>query len=66
MTGKMRGRLGDSPLVGCGCYADNSTLGVSATGYGEQIISMALASRVSFLAEYEGLSAQEACNRALT
>jgi L-asparaginase / beta-aspartyl-peptidase len=44
--GKMPGRVGDSPLVGCGAYADNETAGVSVTGYGESIMRVALARRV--------------------
>jgi L-asparaginase / beta-aspartyl-peptidase len=43
---KMHGRVGDSPLVGCGTYADNGTAGVSATGYGESIMKVVLARRV--------------------
>jgi len=43
---KMPGRVGDSPLVGCGAYADNMTAGVSATGYGESIMKVTLARRV--------------------
>ena len=43
---KMHGRVGDSPLVGCGTYADNRSAGVSATGYGESIMKVTLARRV--------------------
>jgi L-asparaginase / beta-aspartyl-peptidase len=43
---KMHGRVGDSPLVGCGTYADNGTAGVSVTGYGESIMKVVLARRV--------------------
>ena len=43
---KMPGRVGDSPLVGCGAYADNETAGVSVTGYGESIMKVTLARRV--------------------
>ncbi len=43
---KMPGRIGDSPLVGCGTYADNGTAGVSVTGYGESIMKVTLARRV--------------------
>jgi L-asparaginase / beta-aspartyl-peptidase len=43
---KMPGRVGDSPLVGCGTYADNQTAGVSVTGYGESIMKVTLARRV--------------------
>ncbi len=40
--GKIPGRVGDSPLVGCGTYADNETAGVSVTGYGESIMKVTL------------------------
>jgi L-asparaginase / beta-aspartyl-peptidase len=40
---KLPGRVGDSPLIGCGCYADADTGGVSATGYGEAIMKVVLA-----------------------
>jgi beta-aspartyl-peptidase (threonine type) len=43
---KMHGRVGDSPLVGCGTYADNDTAGVSVSGYGESIMKVVLARRV--------------------
>lgn len=46
LTNKMPGRIGDSPLVGLGLYADNSAGGVSMTGDGEMIMRMALAHRV--------------------
>jgi L-asparaginase / beta-aspartyl-peptidase len=39
---KLPGRVGDSPLIGCGCYADSETAGVSATGYGEAIMKVVL------------------------
>jgi len=40
---KLPGRVGDSPLIGCGCYADTDTGGVSTTGYGEAIMQVVLA-----------------------
>jgi beta-aspartyl-peptidase (threonine type) len=40
---KLPGRVGDSPLIGCGCYADYETGGVSSTGYGEAIMKVVLA-----------------------
>jgi beta-aspartyl-peptidase (threonine type) len=43
---KMLGRVGDSPLVGSGCYADDRSGGVSATGWGESIMKVCLARRV--------------------
>jgi len=47
---KLPGRVGDSPLIGCGCYADCEAGGVSCTGYGEAIMKVVLAkSAVDFL-----------------
>ena len=40
---KLPGRIGDSPLIGCGCYADSEAAGVSATGYGEAIMKVVMA-----------------------
>jgi L-asparaginase / beta-aspartyl-peptidase len=40
---KVPGRVGDSPLIGCGCYADSETGGVSSTGFGEAIMKVVLA-----------------------
>jgi L-asparaginase / beta-aspartyl-peptidase len=39
---KTPGRVGDSSLIGCGCYADNDTAGVSTTGWGEPIMKLVL------------------------
>ena len=47
---KLPGRVGDSPLIGCGCYADSEIGGVSCTGYGEAIMKVVLAkSAIDFL-----------------
>ncbi|HXL21808.1 MAG TPA: isoaspartyl peptidase/L-asparaginase [Candidatus Dormibacteraeota bacterium] len=47
---KLPGRVGDSPLIGCGCYADAEAGGVSCTGYGEAIMKVVLAkAAVDFL-----------------
>lgn len=40
---KLPGRVGDSPLIGCGCYADGEAGGVSCTGYGEAIMKIVMA-----------------------
>ena len=40
---KLPGRVGDSPLIGCGCYADNEAGGVSCTGWGEAIMKVVMA-----------------------
>jgi L-asparaginase / beta-aspartyl-peptidase len=44
---KLPGRVGDSPLIGCGCYADSEVGGVSCTGYGEAIMKVVLAKTAS-------------------
>jgi beta-aspartyl-peptidase (threonine type) len=47
---KLPGRVGDSPLIGCGCYADSEAGGVSCTGYGEAIMKIVMAkTTVDFL-----------------
>lgn len=60
MTNKQFGRIGDSPLIGCGTYANNATCAISATGHGEPFIKAVAAYNVSCLMEYKGLSLQEA------
>ncbi|MCP4359066.1 MAG: isoaspartyl peptidase/L-asparaginase [Chloroflexi bacterium] len=63
-TNKMPGRVGDSPLVGAGGYADNLTAAVSATGEGETIMRVLLSKQVcDFVAV--GFSAQTACETAV-
>jgi beta-aspartyl-peptidase (threonine type) len=61
---KMPGRVGDSPLVGSGGYADNWSAAVSATGQGESIMKVVLSKRVCDLVS-DGLSAQAACEAAI-
>lgn len=61
---KLPGRVGDSPLVGSGAYADNWTAAVSATGYGEALMRVVISKRVcDFVGT--GLSAWSACESAL-
>jgi L-asparaginase / beta-aspartyl-peptidase len=61
---KLPGRVGDSPLVGSGAYADNWTAAVSATGHGEALMKIVMSKRVcDFVAG--GLSAQGACRAAI-
>ncbi len=59
---KYPGRVGDSALVGCGCYADNRTGAVSATGYGEAIMKVVLA-KGACDALGQGLGAQQAAEQ---
>lgn len=60
MTNKKYGRIGDSPIIGAGTYANNLTCGISCTGHGELFIRAVAAHDVSCLMEYKGLSLQEA------
>ena len=64
-TGKRWGRVGDSPLIGCGTYASNLGAAISGTGEGEYFIRLTVAHRISTLVEYAGLSLQAACDRAV-
>src|SRR5690606_12338762 len=56
LTNKKFGRVGDSPIIGAGTYADNKTCAVSCTGTGEYFIRNAVAFHVSALMAYKGLS----------
>lgn len=62
MTMKMPGRVGDSPIIGAGTYADNATCGISATGHGEFFIRNVVAYDVAALMKYQGKSIQEAAS----
>jgi len=63
MTNKRPGRVGDSPLIGAGCYANDRTVAVSCTGVGEAFMRALAAHDVSALIEYAGLPLQEAARR---
>lgn len=69
MTYKMKGRVGDSPVIGAGTYAHNNTCAVSATGHGEYFIRNVVAYDISALMKYKGLSlavaADEVINKKL-
>ena len=60
MTNKRYNRIGDSPIVGAGTYANNNTCAVSGTGHGEFFIRWTVAHDISALMEYKGLSLKEA------
>jgi len=62
MTNKKYGRIGDSPMIGSGTYANNKTCAISCTGHGEMFIRSVAAYDVSCLMEYKNLSLQEAMN----
>jgi beta-aspartyl-peptidase (threonine type) len=61
MTNKQYGRIGDSPIIGAGTYANNKTCAVSCTGHGEYYIRLAFARDISAQMEYLNQSVQEAC-----
>jgi len=60
MTNKKWGRIGDSPVIGAGTYANNKTCAVSCTGHGEYFIRNVVAYDVSALMEYKGLTLEKA------
>ena len=65
MTNKRWGRIGDSPIIGAGTYANNATCGVSSTGWGEYFIRGMVAYDISALMEYKGLSLKEATHEVI-
>jgi beta-aspartyl-peptidase (threonine type) len=60
ITNKKHGRIGDSPIIGAGTYANNATCGVSATGDGEYFIRWTVAHQISVLMEFKGLDVEAA------
>jgi beta-aspartyl-peptidase (threonine type) len=64
-AGKHPGRVGDSPLVAAGTWADDATAAISCTGDGEAIMRVALAHEIDALIRHAGLPLAEACERAL-
>ncbi|MEP7145013.1 MAG: isoaspartyl peptidase/L-asparaginase [Ferruginibacter sp.] len=62
MTNKKYGRIGDTPLIGIGTFANNKTCAISCTGHGEPFIKAVAAYDVSCLVEYKGMSLTEAMN----
>ncbi len=60
MTNKRWGRIGDSPIIGAGTYANNASCGVSATGHGEFFIRLAVAHEINALVLYKEMSIKEA------
>ena len=66
LTNKQYGRVGDSPIVGAGTYADNRTCGVSCTGIGEHYIRNAVAYDVSARMKYLKSSVQDAVDAVIT
>ena len=66
LTNKKAGRVGDSPLIGAGTYADNATCAVSCTGTGEEYIRHAVAYDISARLAYKGDSLKDAVHAILT
>ena len=62
MTGKRWGRVGDSPIIGAGTYADNASCAVSATGHGEYFIRYQVASDICARMKYLGITLQQAAD----
>ena len=60
MTNKMPGRIGDSPIIGAGTWAENNVCGVSATGHGEYFIRFNVANEICDLIKYQSKNVNEA------
>ncbi len=65
MTNKAWGRVGDSPLIGAGTYANNNTCAISCTGHGEYFIRGVVAYDVSCRMEYGGMNLTDATNKVI-
>jgi len=60
MTNKKYGRVGDAPIIGAGTYADNKTVAISCTGWGEYFIRLVMAKSISDRMEYGNMTLQKA------
>jgi len=65
LTAKMWGRVGDSPIIGAGTYADNRSCAVSGTGTGEYFIRLTVARTICALVQYKGMSLQAAADEVI-
>ncbi len=65
MTNKRWNRIGDSPIIGAGTYANNATCAVSSTGWGEYFIRAMVAHDISAMMEYKGVTLQEAAQEVI-
>lgn len=65
MTNKKYGRIGDSPIIGAGCYANNKTCAVSSTGEGEYFIRGVVAYDISAIMEFTGASLEQAADKVI-
>lgn len=66
ITNQMHGRVGDSPLPGCGTFANQSTVAVSCTGIGEAFIKVVAAHQVSDRVRFSGENVEDAATATLT
>ncbi len=65
MMGKRHGRIGDSPIIGAGTYANNKTVGISCTGHGEYFIRNAVAFQISARYQFETNDGQLAADKVI-
>lgn len=65
MNNKRWGRIGDSPIIGAGTYANNNTCAISATGWGEYFIRGVIAYDIAAMMEYSNLSLHSAAQRVI-
>ncbi len=65
MTGKRWGRVGDSPIIGAGTYASNTSCAVSGTGTGEYFIRLTVAREICSLVEYQHMALQAAADEVI-
>jgi beta-aspartyl-peptidase (threonine type) len=65
MTNKRYGRVGDSPIIGAGTYADDRSCAVSATGHGEYFIRLSIARTICALVEFGGMNLAEAAQEVI-
>jgi beta-aspartyl-peptidase (threonine type) len=62
---KQSGRVGDSPLIGCGCYADEQAGGISCTGWGEAIMKIVMAKAAAEMLRVPGANAQSVADECI-
>lgn len=65
MNNKRWGRIGDSPIIGAGTYANNKTCGISSTGWGEYFIRGVIAYDISAMMEYANMTLKEAADKVI-
>jgi len=65
MNNKKFGRIGDSSIIGAGCYANNSTCAISCTGHGEYFMRLCTAYDISALMEYKGITLESATHEVM-